>query len=477
MLRNCTYLFIVAVLLSISAGSAQSAILPDLLYYQMEESSWNGTPGEVTDSSIAASHHGTAVGNATTADVGGPFGRVGTFDGSGDWVNATNATTLNPSSEITLEGWINLASIDPSGWQRSRTILSRKYCYIFEVNHEGKLGMYTYATGYWLKADHDMHQYLGEWTHVAATYDGSDKVLYVNGDEVGRQTIPGSLPQSTAYPTAVGWIDYSRYFHGQMDEVGIHSTALSHQQIRRQARQPDILDLHMDELSWNGTPGEVIDSSGMDHHGTAGGGATTADNSPAGRLGRSGIFDGSNNSVNCGAASSLVPTGSQMSIEAWVKPDDLGTWAKDGSVVVKSSTYYLKVTDEGTVGAYFASGGGTQSWFFSDEPCVADDHWYHLVAVRDGINESIWVNGVEVASRDDGSTNSLPNITANPVWIGYDSYHGPFKGLIDQVGIYDWALDQQEILFRYSMGVPEPGSLLLLGLGLVCCVLAYRRKR
>lgn len=452
----------------------------------MEESLWNGTGGEVIDSSTSGVHDGTAVGNATTVEVGGPFGRAGTFDGSGDWVNATNATALNPSSDITLEGWIKLAAINTTGWQWSGTVLSRKNCYIFEVSSEAKLGFYSYALGAWLWGDRDMRQHLGEWTHVAATYDGSDKILYLNGGEIGRQVVAGSLPQSTTYPTAVGWIDYTRYFDGQMDQVGIHGRALLPQEIKEQATLPlpqgNVLLLHMEEPSWNGTPNEVTDSSGMNHHGQAVGTATTAE-SEFFKLGRAGMFDGNSDYVNLGNDPTLVPTGDKFTFEAWVKPEGLGTWLFDegggnfvdrsGMVLTRNVSYYLEVGNDGRVGLALNRNGG-YAWLYSSIS-LADGEWAHLVARADGPMESIWINGVKVAeqTRPGGSlySNTLDTV------VGYNPWHTRyFQGMIDEVAIYDWALSATEIQMRYQAMVPEPSGLVLPGLGLACSVLRYRRK-
>jgi hypothetical protein len=75
---------------------------------------------------------------------------------------------------------------------------------------------------------------------------------------------------------------------------------------------------HFNEASWNGTPDEVIDSSGNNNHGIARGGATTTTN---GISQNAGFFDGFNDVVKVNTAWTLDVTDS-ITVEAWMKPQD-----------------------------------------------------------------------------------------------------------------------------------------------------------
>src|SRR3989344_1595907 len=77
-------------------------------YWAMNESLWNTTSGEVKDVSVNA-NNGTAVGNATTT-ASGQYSYAGTFDGSGDYVNLGNPSSLNFPSGYTIAAWIRPTS-------------------------------------------------------------------------------------------------------------------------------------------------------------------------------------------------------------------------------------------------------------------------------------------------------------------------------------------------------------------------------
>ena len=64
---------------------------------------------------------------------------------------------------------------------------------------------------------------LNAWSHLAATYDGATLRLYVNGTQVARPPVTGTIAASTGALTIGGDALYGQYFAGRIDEVRVYN--------------------------------------------------------------------------------------------------------------------------------------------------------------------------------------------------------------------------------------------------------------
>ncbi|HOP45205.1 MAG TPA: LamG domain-containing protein, partial [Flavobacteriales bacterium] len=72
----------------------------------------------------------------------------------------------------------------------------------------------------------------GTWYHVAATYDGMDLVLYVNGAQVASMSGAGLLGYHPQAPATMGSLsDGSQTFFGRLDDVRIYDRALEQSEV------------------------------------------------------------------------------------------------------------------------------------------------------------------------------------------------------------------------------------------------------
>ncbi|OGS39163.1 MAG: hypothetical protein A2551_05635, partial [Elusimicrobia bacterium RIFOXYD2_FULL_34_30] len=154
-------------------------------------------------------------------------------------------------------------------------------------------------------------------------------------------------------------------------------------------------------------------------------------------------FDGLNTYANINSNNSLdVTTG--ISLEAWVKTDEITTDGGPTRRVIEKGVYTLAASNQ----AYFKvqiggqSKGVGYSWTSSDT-----DTWHHLVGTYDASggtdNLKLYQDGVEVAQ-----TTVIGNIDTNTtnLTIGrQSSTAGRFIGAIDEIRIYNRALTSNEV--------------------------------
>ncbi|MEK7644391.1 MAG: LamG domain-containing protein, partial [Patescibacteria group bacterium] len=202
--------------------------------WKMNEATWNGTAGEVIDSSIYA-NHGKAYGGATTAT--GKFKNAGSFDGTNDYVDVGNSANLNPSSAMTIELWVKFTSIKAGeNWLIGRDAEGvRAYAFgvndgysNLQINGEGTLTVSTAISA-------------GTWYHLAATgASSSGWIIYINGVNRGSAAwvAPNSVNENT-YIGRRGYVGYEGYINGLIDNVAIYSRAKTAEEIYLdyQARQ------------------------------------------------------------------------------------------------------------------------------------------------------------------------------------------------------------------------------------------------
>lgn len=230
-----------------------------------------------------------------------------------------------------------------------------------------------------------------------------------------------------------------------------------------------VAEWRLEEASWNGTAGEVKDNSGNGLHGAAVNGATTASGTPAragnpGTCGYGSFRSASKQYARIPHDARINPAGN-YSVSLWARVEGAaGTWRSpitsrdfNGSLV-SGYNLYAGTNDRWQ----FWTGSGTSAWEILTGPAVTLNTWVHLVASftatsgpdANGIytgTKTLYLNGVSAAS---GVGRYKPN-ARQPLHIGSGGNPGdfslyPFEGLVDEVRVYNVALEPGQIAAIYG---------------------------
>lgn len=205
----------------------------------------------------------------------------------------------------------------------------------------------------------------------------------------------------------------------------------------------------LDEMSWNGEPFEVIDSSKYKNDGTAKNGVTTV----KGINGNCGDFDNINDYILIGNPPILNP--SALSICIWFKPES----NKESLITKGESRGHSFERDWDLYGngthLRFMISDGMETIGVAEGPYPELEMWHFAVATWDGTT-----NTDSIKLYCDGDILAKSQASSIDIGKGQDIYIGggespiwQFGGLLDDVRIYDRALDHEEIQTLYKGGI------------------------
>jgi hypothetical protein len=199
-----------------------------------------------TDGTIFADSAGGPSGTCTppACPVLGPghSGNAYQFDGVDDCVRIPDSPALAPARSFTLSLWFRADAVADATQVGKRVDVAGAPYDSWELQMStGKVEYFTSNHG---ATPNDsigspmVGVFLGQWEHVAATWDGSTARLYVNGAEV----ISGNTPPIVYdhHDAFVGCDDnapLSQYFTGAMQDFRLYGRALASTEIQSLASQ------------------------------------------------------------------------------------------------------------------------------------------------------------------------------------------------------------------------------------------------
>ena len=191
-----------------------------------------GTGTTVAD---ASGHSLTGTVSGTTWSAAGKYGNALVFNGTSALVRVPNAASLQLTTGMTLEAWVNPAAVTNT-W-RDVIYKGDDNYYLEGTSAQGQTPAMggTFSPNP-LNAASALTA--NAWSHLAGTYDGATMRLYVNGVQAASRAQTGAIATSTN-PLQVGGDGiYGQFFQGMIDEVRIYNRALTPAEIQTDMSTP-----------------------------------------------------------------------------------------------------------------------------------------------------------------------------------------------------------------------------------------------
>ena len=417
------------------------------------------------------------------------------FDGSDDYVALPqNYSTSGSITELTVCGW---AKVNPGGGGWSIVDFDRSEYYNVEIGWTNQsTNVVNFATADFNGTIHDMAGTTnvrdGNWHHIAAVFDGTNKYIYVDGVLDATATNPhGGMALGTgntrygiigdgSEATTFNGSRNSIYYDGFLDELNIWHDIKSISEINNimnngisnPSSQTDLFAYYKYD---SGSGQTLVDSSSNSYDGQLG--ATTGSESSdptwynygTYMTNYLGSFDGSSDYANIQNTNDInLSNHTDRTVEAWFKADDVSKSTKQviyeegGSgnglnIYIQSNRLYL--------GGWSESQGWGGNYFNS--LAISSNIWHHVAIVLSGGSTfSAYLDGSIV-----GSTNSASTLNAHSGDIsigrngdtqfhtGDDGSDGEyFEGSIDELRIWNEDRSLAELRNEMHRGLLNPLS-------------------
>jgi Concanavalin A-like lectin/glucanases superfamily len=185
-----------------------------------------------------------ASGNGNNGNIGsaswtssGKYGSALVFDGSSSFVTIPDAPSLDLTTGMTLEAWVN-PSVNNSTWQD--VIYKGDDVYFLEGDTSSSglaaVGGTFYNADSAIYSTHKLP--LNKWTFLTATYDQNTLKLYTNGVLVASASDTTAISTSSNPLSIGGDPIFGQYFEGTIDEVRVYNVALTQSQIQADMNTP-----------------------------------------------------------------------------------------------------------------------------------------------------------------------------------------------------------------------------------------------
>ena len=274
-----------------------------------------------------------------------------------------------------------------------------------------------------------------QWHHVAVTVTANIDADSVDFGIIGSDYGDITLSNVTMFDTT-------------LTSSQIQELYLNPEQILPTGVSSSNLKLYLPMNEGDGT--YTYDGSGNQNHGTITGATWDTANTDIAQVGlvrqnSPMVFDGSDDYVSLGTPYSYT----NNTFSAWIKPE--ANSSADRRIIdttdANDDGVLLYVRGDSDKIQYAVNGSGLQS------ASTYNGQWVHIVGTYDGSTQKLYING----SLDQSTSTSQTISTTTNAIIGARSFTSqttPFKGLINEVAIWDVALDADAVTALYNSGTP-----------------------
>jgi hypothetical protein len=217
--RLIPFVLVLGLILTNMAGAAD----PDLVaHWKFDDGS-----GTTLFDSSGNGHDGTLMGDPKW--VPGKLGGALEFDGDGDYVDCGASSDFEIPVNLSITCWIKVNQFDKT-WQAIMTTSDSSW----RVHRSSSSNNIAWGTSGLSPTDltGTTDVSTGEWFHIAAVYNGTQKLLYINGNLDASSDSTGNISTSSM-PVFIGENSgaTNRFWDGLIDDVRIYSRALSETEI------------------------------------------------------------------------------------------------------------------------------------------------------------------------------------------------------------------------------------------------------
>lgn len=423
--------------------------------------------GNANDSS-GNGNNGVVNGATLTTDRFGKTNSAYSFDGKSSLIKATIPNLPQGNFDRTISVWVNTNGPFTSFTNGLGDVIDYGS---YAVQERFSLLITKSLTCYFSSFSNDYTSsiYAGGnlWKHIILTYKSGVISFYLDGvlKEIGKvsslNTIGTNLQIGNTIPNLV---NQNERFSGKIDDIAIYNRVLDSSEIQALYHEggydlPQKTGIPTNGLvAWYPFTGNATDSSGNGNNGSINGATLTTDR--FGKANSAYNFDGiSNNIYIQHPILSSNPCDSNWSISFWFLLPKNSDLMKSFVVFSNGRTQGQQGFNgfgwfDSTVKKIYGDWYGRAGLYTVDSNYNANT-WYNLTYVYTGNNSKlkVCVNGYD-NSGTIGNTNTGGNAPNLGNWyVGSSGYYSAyFKGKIDDIRLYNRALDSIEIQALYHEG-------------------------